>query len=59
MNPGYPDEIAKAVLFMASEQASYISAANLIVDGVRKCCDKTTMTPGRLEYDCGMDFVSP
>lgn len=30
---GHPDEVARAVLFFASQDASYVTAANLFVDG--------------------------
>ena len=31
--PGEPDEQAKAVLFLASDDASFIAGTNLFVDG--------------------------
>ena len=38
---GRPDEIAQAVLFLASEQASFITGATLIVDGGLTIIDPT------------------
>jgi NAD(P)-dependent dehydrogenase (short-subunit alcohol dehydrogenase family) len=32
---GYPDDLAKAVLFMASDMASYVSGTSLLVDGAQ------------------------
>lgn len=33
--PGWPDDLAKAVLFMASDMSSYISGTSLLVDGAQ------------------------
>lgn len=33
--PGFPDDLATAVLFLASDMASYISGACLNVDGAQ------------------------
>jgi NAD(P)-dependent dehydrogenase (short-subunit alcohol dehydrogenase family) len=33
--PGFPDDVAKAVLFMASDLASYVSGTSLTVDGAQ------------------------
>jgi NAD(P)-dependent dehydrogenase (short-subunit alcohol dehydrogenase family) len=31
--PGYPDDIAQTVLFLASERAAYVNGAEVLVDG--------------------------
>ena len=33
---GTPDELANVVLFVASDEASYVSGQNYLVDGCRK-----------------------
>jgi len=41
---GRPDEIAQATLFLASEQASFITGATLIVDGGLTIIDPTAQS---------------
>ena len=33
--PGFPDDIAKAVLFLCSDMANYVSGTSLLVDGAQ------------------------
>ncbi len=40
---GYPDDLAKAVLFLASDMAEYISGINVVVDGAQSL--KNPMMP--------------
>ena len=40
---GYPDDLAKAVLFLASDMAEYISGVNVVVDGAQSL--KNPMMP--------------
>lgn len=40
---GYPDDLAKAVLFLASDMAEYISGVNIVVDGAQSL--KNPMVP--------------
>lgn len=38
---GKPEEIAKTVLFLASDEASWISGADISIDGGRKARDRS------------------
>ena len=38
--PGTPDEVAAACLFLASNEASYVNGAMLVVDGANTLVEK-------------------
>lgn len=48
---GHPEEVARAVAFLASDYASYITGATLLVDGGQMACKFAPWTEETAEFD--------